>query len=71
MLKGFQWREPVRIARLVDERGQVFCPLLARDVDVERCLACPTRGDLTRHGDGAVTSVICRPSLGSLVAAGV
>jgi hypothetical protein len=25
---------------LVDETGRVFCAIRARDVDVERCLAC-------------------------------
>jgi hypothetical protein len=39
--RGF--REEALITKekhLVDETGRVFCAIRARDVDVERCLAC-------------------------------
>ncbi|MBS3942100.1 MAG: hypothetical protein KG028_14165 [Actinobacteria bacterium] len=58
---------PVRIARLVDEAGQVLCPVSARDVDFERCLACSALGDLTSH-DGEVSEIVCQPRLGALIA---
>ena len=57
---------PVRIARLVDEGGQVHCPMSMRDVNIERCLSCPTRSDLTRR-DGTITEIVCQPSLSSLI----
>lgn len=63
-----RWQETVRITRLVDEQGRVFCPLRAQDVGVEQCLSCPTRSDLTRSADGGVAEIVCKPSLGSLVA---
>jgi hypothetical protein len=38
--------------------GRVFCPSVARDVDLERCLACPLLRDF--DVDSRHPKVICR-----------
>lgn len=40
--------------------GQVFCPNHARDVDIERCLACPLLEDADL--DSRHPKVVCRLS---------
>jgi len=60
---------PLRITRLVDEGGNVFCPVKARDIDVERCGSCSFLSGFERTEDGSLAEIRCRPTLGTLIAA--
>lgn len=45
-------------AHIVDN-GNVRCPRLAQDVDLDQCLVCPSLKDLS--SEQGLTYVMCRP----------
>jgi hypothetical protein len=66
MFEPWKWIGPVKIVRVVEE-GNVFCPVQARDVDVEGCLRCTFLGDVVESEEGLASAIECRPALRTLM----
>jgi hypothetical protein len=60
-----KWFEPMTIALSVD-RGQVHCPVRARDVDIEHCVDCRFRREVLPDGQHDVKEIICQPPFSAM-----